>query len=78
MCEGRTCNWYTREGWKEAEIGENFGFSSLMEYISAFMHEGLFGASSNECPCCGMPVEMDLPNCGTCGWEGVLIKEGLI
>lgn len=78
MCEDKEkCDWYTRKGWKDANIGEKEGFDSLDDYFTAFMQYHLFGGSSLECGCCGAYVDPD-GNCGICGWENVMLRMGVM
>jgi hypothetical protein len=78
MCEDKAqCEFYSGKKWKDAQVGDKFGFKSLDEFFTAFMEYHLFGSSSLECPCCGMYVDPD-GNCGNCGWANILLKMGVI
>ncbi len=78
MCEDKSpCEFYTNEGWKNAQVGDKEGFATLDEFFTAFMEYHLFGGSSLECPCCYMYVDPD-GDCGTCGWKNVLSVMGVM
>ncbi len=78
MCEDKnSCNWYDRKGWKEANVGDIEGFGTESQFLEAFMKYHLFGATSLECPCCYHYVDPD-GDCGNCGWNNVMLRNGMI